>query len=470
MPVGIRMFGAYVPKLRLTKESIGWGGPGERAVAGFDEDSVTLAVAAATDCLGSVAREIVDGVLFASTTAPYWEKQSAATIASALDLRRDILSQDITSSLRAGISSLRSAADAVRGGSAKNVLVTAADCRMAYPKSDMERSLGDGAAAFLVSDTDVAVEIEASHAVTAHMVDLWRSASDTYIRSGEDRFIMDAGYLPLLAEAVAGLLKKLGRTQADFTKVVYYSPDARRHAEMAKRLGLKPQQVQEPLYGALGNTGTAFPLMLLVAALEDARPGDRILLAGYGDGAEAYSLLVTDRIEQAKQGVRGIKKHIASSLRLASYEDFLRWRGVVPQEPARRPVPQPISLQAAWRDSERNISFRGSRCRSCKHVFYPSQKVCPFCRSIDQFDPVRLSDKRGKILTFSMDYVAGTPDVPLLVAVIDFDGGGRILCMMTDRDIHAVQVGMPVEMTFRKLGVIDGIHNYFWKAAPVRVS
>jgi uncharacterized OB-fold protein len=83
-------------------------------------------------------------------------------------------------------------------------------------------------------------------------------------------------------------------------------------------------------------------------------------------------------------------------------------------------------------------------------------------------EPVRLADKRGELFTYSMDYVGGTPDVPSVIAVVNFEGGGRIMCMLTDRDVELIRIGMPVEMTFRTIGVVKGVHIYYWKAMPVR--
>ena len=465
--VGIKAFGAYIPRHRLTAETVGWNIPGERAIANFDEDSVTMAVAAGENCLANVDRSAIDGVIFASTTAPYWEKQSASTVAAALDLRRDLFSHDVGGVLRGGTSALQMAADAVASGRAKNVLVVAADTRMAYPRSPLEPYLGDGAVALLVGAGDVLAEIEDSFFISDHMVDVWRSEGDVFVRSGEDRFIMEAGYVPTMVEAISGLAAKLGKGPKDFAKLAYYSPDPRRHAEIGRRIGAEAAQVQQPGYGAVGNTGAAFPLMLLAAALETAKPRDRIMLAGYGDGADAYSLLVTDA--DAPKPAMSVPQLVSSKLSVPAYEDYLRWRGHVAQEPPRRPAPQPISLQAAWRDREVNIRFHGGKCAACGEVQYPPQKVCAFCRAIDQWEMVRLADKGGVIKTFSMDYVSGTHDTPLVLTVVDFNGGGRALCMMTDRKIEDVRVGLPIEMSFRKLDVIDGIHNYYWKSMPVRV-
>src|SRR5215813_2920090 len=151
--VGITAYGAYVPMLRLP---LGKPGGPERAVANWDEDAVTMAVAAAIDCLRGVERASVDGVVFASTSYAFKEKQGAAIVAKALDLRRDVFTTDVGDSLRAGTTALRTAADAVKAGTARRVLVVAGDTRMAAPRTALEANIGDGAAAFLVGDADVA--------------------------------------------------------------------------------------------------------------------------------------------------------------------------------------------------------------------------------------------------------------------------------------------------------------------------
>ena len=96
------------------------------------------------------------------------------------------------------------------------------------------------------------------------------------------------------------------------------------------------------------------------------------------------------------------------------------------------------------------------------------QRVCVNCRARDESDPVRLAEQPGEVFTYSMDYIAGAVDTPLVVAVVDFQGGGRMVCMITDRELEEVRVGMPVTMSFRKLRVVNGIHNYYWKAVPSR--
>src|SRR5215467_3433989 len=127
--VGITSYGAYIPMLRLPLGAIAGGsrkaagGSGEKAVANFDEDAVTMAVAAAANCLEGIDRSNVDGVLFASTSYAYKEKQAASIVAKALDLRRDVVTADVGDSLRAGTTALRAGLDGVKAGSARSVLV-----------------------------------------------------------------------------------------------------------------------------------------------------------------------------------------------------------------------------------------------------------------------------------------------------------------------------------------------------------
>ena len=471
---GIAAYGAYVPKYRLGGETQGWNSVQERAVANFDEDSVTMAVAAGRDCLRGRDRGEIDGLIFASTTPPYAEKQCAAIVATALDLRRDLFTADITGVLRAGTAGLRSALDAVVAGSAQRVLVIASDHRQGAPRGEFERNSGDGAAALLISNDAVIAQLEGSHSITENMLDSWRSAGDPFVRTWEDRFATEEGLERLVGEAVHGFFQKQAITPSDVAKIALYAPDARRHAQLALKLGFQAEQVQDPLFGRLGNTGAAFPLMLLTQALADAGPEQLILLVSYGDGSDVLAFRVTPSAGRPpqkglhKKGV-GLQGHLESKTVLESYELYARWREVWPtDDAARRPAPASPSVTALWREEEKNLRFHGEKCNSCGYIQYPPQRVCVNCQSLDDASPVPLSEQPGTVFTYSMDYIAGATDIPLVIAVVDFDSGGRVLCMLTDREVDEVSVGMPVEMSFRKLRVVNGIHNYYWKAVPQR--
>ena len=465
---GISAFGAYVPRYRLGPETLGWDSSGQRSVANFDEDSVSMAVAAGADCLNGQDRQSIDGLFFATTTPPYAEKQCASIIATALDLRRDIFTADITDVLRAGTTALKSALDSVAAGSAKRVLVVASDNRQGAPKGDVERNSGDGAVAFIVSDEDVIAEQAGSYTITENMMDTWRSAGDPFVRSWEDRFAIEEGLERILGEAVSGFMEKEGVSVKDIGKLAIYSPDARRHNQIVRQLGFQPEQVQDPLFGRLGNTGVAFPLMLLAGSLEEAQPDQLLVTVSYGDGSDVLGFRTTSKIGKTSPRF-GVSGYLDSGLVMDSYETYAKWRDVwVIDSSSRRPQAQSPSVTAIWREGEQNIRFHGATCNQCGYLQYPPQRVCVDCQTMDDSTPVRLSDQPGTVFTFSLDYLAGTVDSPLAVVVVDFEPGGRVLCMMTDRETSEVQIGLAVEMSFRKLRVVNGIHNYYWKAIPRR--
>ena len=465
---GISAYGAYVPRYRLGAETDGWDSAGQRSVANFDEDSVSMAVAAAIDCLNGREREEIDGLLFATTTPPYAEKQCASIIATALDLRRDIFTADITDVLRAGTTALKSALDSVAAGSAKNVLMVASDNRQGPPKSEAERNSGDGAVAFIISEDAVIAEQAGSYTITENMMDTWRSAGDQFVRSWEDRFAIEEGLERIIGEAISGFMEKEGVSVKDVAKLALYSPDARRHGQLARHLGFQPEQVQDPLFGRMGNTGAAFPLMLLAGALEVGSPDQLLLTVAYGDGSDVLGFRTTSKIGERGQGL-GVSGFLDSGQVLDSYETYAKWRNVwLTDSSSRRPDPQSPSVTALWRESDQNIKFHGGVCNQCGYVQYPPQRVCVECQSRDDSTPIRLSDKLGTVFTYSLDYLAGTVDTPLAIVVVDYEPGGRVLCMMTDREVGEVQIGMPVQMSFRKLRVVNGIHNYYWKAVPLR--
>ncbi len=467
---GITSFSAYVPLSRMGQETVGWTVRNERAIASFDEDSLTMAVVAAMNCITDVDRKEIDGVYFASTTPPYEEKQAATMLATVVDLGNEIFCADIANSLRGGTIALRAGLDAIKAGSVKKALITGADMRMPQPRSGNDTIFGDGSAALVLGSSGVVAEIEDSYSISHEIQDVWRLGKDEYVRSWEDRFVFEEGYMKAMSQAISSFLTRSGVEVKDFTKAVLYAPDARRHREMANKIGFDyKSQVQDPMFDAVGNTGTACVLIMLVAALEEANPGDRILLASYGDGADVFSIRVTEEIKNAKNG-RSLQDCLRTKQLLPSYETYLKWRGLLDVAPqARRPELRIPSAAAMFREQNTDLRLYGVRCKKCGYNQYPSQRVCTKCNTKDEFEPVRFSDKKATINTFSFDYLGATPEPPTGVCMIDFDGGGRMMAMITDRVPEEVKVDMPVEMTFRKLYTAEGIHNYYWKCMPVRI-
>jgi hydroxymethylglutaryl-CoA synthase len=481
---GIVSYGAYIPLYRISRAefSRAWGGfavPGETAVASYDEDSITMAMEAATDCLKGIDPKSVDALFFATTTSPYKERSGSSILGAALDLSPELRTMDITGTLRAGTTAIAAALDAINADSARKILVTVADSRLGAPSGEFEQLLGSGAAAVLLGKEGVIAEVQGNCFLSDEFSGVWRSDGDIFLRSWEDRMVLDEGYSTFLPKAMTTLMERYGLIPDDFAKVVYDAPiNIRRHAQVAQELKVAFSKVQDPLFLTVGNTGAAMATMMLVAALEDARPGDKVLFASYGNGADAFALQMTPELEKLGKR-RGMKRHLESKRMLSNYETYLRWRGIIPMEAARRPEQAPTSISALWRNRKEVLALYGFRCLNCGTPQYinPSAsfstgvtpvRICAVCQAKDQFEPYRFADKKATVFTFTQDNLAAVPDVPATVAVVDFDGGGRAVFDMTDRDPAQLKTGMRVEMTFRKLFFDRGIHNYYWKAQPVR--
>lgn len=470
--VGITSYGAYVPFFRLARADIskawrGAPGQGEKAVCNLDEDSITMAVAAGLDCMKGTDPKKPDGLYLATTTCPFRERSGAGIMAAALDLRKDIRVADFTDSLRVGVTALAAALDAVKAGSAKSILVAASDARLAAATGEDEMALGDGAAAFIVGDEGVIANLLGQHSVLRDMVDVWRTESEQFSRSWEGRWIRDEGYEKSLPLAIDGLLKKCKVSPKDIAKIAIYGPDSRTHIGVGRRVGFEETQIQDTMFNSVGNTGSALAPMVLVSVLEGAKPGDKVIIASYGNGAEALLFEVTPEIEKARDR-RGIKGHLAVK-RAVSYDRYLNWKGLVPLPLGGRGEARVgVSMSALWRHYDEVMPLYGSKCKKCGTPQYPPQRVCAQCFAVDQREPYKFSDKKAKIFTFTHDNLSFSADPPNTVAVVDFDGGGRATFNVTDRDPNEVKWDTPVELTFRVQASDKSFTHYFWKVKPAR--
>ncbi|MFC1927690.1 hydroxymethylglutaryl-CoA synthase family protein [Chloroflexota bacterium] len=473
---GITSYGAYIPLWRLSRDAIAeaWQSGstgGERSVANNDEDTITMATEAAIDCLSGWQREKVDGLYFASTTSPYKEKECSTLAAMAADLRPDIITADFGNSLRAATEAFRAAVDAVVSGSASQVVVTASDCRIGYPRSNFEQTFGDAAAAVLISNTGKpAVIVEGSYSISNELYDVWRLDKDIYVQSWEERFVIQHGYTENMEKAIAGLLRKRALSVKDITKAVLYAPTSRAQQGLARRLGFDTKtQLQDLLIGNVGIAGCAHALLMLVAALEEAKAGDRILVASYGSGCDAFVLSVTEEIEKVKGNRRGVKGYLNSKRSLSSYARYLSYRGLLEPQPG-EPFRLFPAATTSWRERNWAIRMHASKCKNCGTVTFPIERVCHSCLSKDNFDEVSLSDKKARVFTFTLDNLAGRSDDPTVPQTgVEFDyENTRTYLPMTDCDPSDVKVDTPIEMTFRRLYEGAGMYNYFWKCRPIR--
>jgi hydroxymethylglutaryl-CoA synthase len=477
--VGIKSYGAHIPRFRLDRNIMQMAllflgfGPlrGEKAVANWDEDSITMAVGAAKDCLRGMKRDMVDGLYFATTSQTYSLRQNAGIIGAALDIVTNSRTADFTDSTKSGTGALLAAADAIAAGSLNNCLVCAGDCRVSKVGSNGDYTYGDGAASFLLGKDDVIATIDGSFSTSHDFVDRRRLQGERLEHMWEERFIRDAGYMKFIPEAVMGLVKKYNLNIKDFSKVIYACAFTGAHAALGKTLGLTPEQVQDPLLMTVGDTGVAQPLMMLVAALEDAKPGDKIMVVSFGQGCDAFYLTVTDKITSIKDK-KAIKRNLANKVALGSYEKYLAFRKLMPVEIGIRGEETVFtSFSIISRESRELYGMVGSKCKKCGTPAWPVQRVCPNpdCGAIDQMEPYRFSDRLANIFTYTSDFLAPSIDPPSSYGFIDFDGGGRCGVDFTDCDSNTMKVGMPVEMSFRIKFADEkrAAVNYGWKAMPI---
>ena len=480
--VGIISYGAYVPWYRIDRKVIfstmGWLNAatfmaGEKTVGNYDEDSITMAIAASMDCLKGVDADKIDGVFYGSVSLPYRERQNAGIIATALDLRSDIRTVDFAGSTKTATTALLAAYDAIKAGSARNILVCSSDCRIVKPGSSQEEAYGDAGAAILLGQDDIIAGCQGAHSVSYDFVDRWIPDFSEVERVWEDRWIRDEAYNKFIPETISAVLKKGNLTSKDIAKAAYPCLYVADHASIGKRLGLEPEQVQEHFLNTIGNTCAAYPLMLLVAALEDAKPKDNIVVASFGNGSDALLFQATEKIEGIKKNRKGLKKQLETKQMLSSYGKYATFRDIIKVEKGIRGETSPWEQKSlTWRYRRQFLGLVGSKCKRCGTPQFPAQNVCvnPSCKAVNEMEPERFSRKRGKLFTYTGDNLAFSINPPAVYGVVDFDGGGRYWFDIADCDLDAVKVGMPVEMTLRRkfTDVGRGNYFYFWKAIPVR--
>lgn len=463
---GIISYGGYIPYNRLQRKQMKdfYGSSvfaGEKAVASFDEDSVSMGVEAAYDCLSGLDEQTVNSVYFSTTSSPYKEKSSIPTIVSALDLNTDTQGIELAHSLRSGTSALLAA------NHEETTLVIASDCRNGAPNGVNEQMFGDGATAFLVGSGDgVIAKIIDGNTLQEDIVGQWRSQSDPFTQTWEDRFISGV-FLENVTNTVNAFVTKNDVTLDSIAKVIISGPGHKSYLQGAKKLGFNKEQIQDPLLHSVGATGCAHAPMMLVSALEKAEPGDQILIVNFAEGTDILLLEVTEEIAKLPNR-KGVKGYLSVKNNDLLYSDYLKWRGLIDVEPPRRPELDRPSAPSMYRNYHQNLGFYGSKCSACGTPQFPKQRVCVECQAKDQMTDYRFVGRTAKITTYTIDYLSASPAPPSFLAVIDFIGGGRIICEVTDCDKDELAIGMEVEMSFRRLHEAKGIHNYFWKARPRR--
>jgi hydroxymethylglutaryl-CoA synthase len=467
---GIISAGGYVPFRRLQRAEIAQtfgsgGGKGTRSVASYDEDTTTMGVEAARLALRSAPGGVTPAALWFSTASPaYLDKNNASTLHAALRFDTDVAAFDFGGALRSSVGALRTALESGSGP----VLVVTSDQRGGLPTSGDESSGGDGAAALLVgheATAPVIAEYLGGASTTEEFIERWRTPGSTRSRAWEERF-GEVKYGPLVDQAWNAALKSAELSADQVAKVIVTGMHARAARSISARLGTAKEALVDDRAATVGNTGSAHAALLLADTLESAQPGQVIALVVLADGADVLLFRTTDAIAAYTPA-----RKVSSQIEFASditYGKFLSWRGEAKLEPPRRPEPDRISASVSGRTEDWKYGFVGSRDRGSGELHMPPARVSRVGDAVDDMQPAPMSDVQGTIALLTIDRIAYSPSPPVAFAVVDWDGGGRLPVELTDVDASTLKMGDRVEMTFRKLFTSDEIHNYFWKARPVR--
>ncbi len=478
-PIGILSAGAYVPRFRLPRQSIAqanaWFNPslrgmarGERAVGGWDEDAVTMAVEAARQSLAPHGAATPAAVYLASTTAPFDDRQNAGIVAAALNLPTEVATMDVGGSLRAATSALRAALDAVVAGRAP-VLVAAGERRMTRAASAQEMQYGDGAAAMLVGRGAVIARLVGVATESVDFVPQFRARDREHDYAWEERWIRDEGYLKIVPATLARLFAQTGVAASDIAHFCLPCTLRRVPEQIAKKAGMPPESVRDNLADGCGDTGAAHPLLMLAHALERARPGERIVVASFGEGCDALLFEATDALAQRR--FEGVSAALARRAEMAPYQRFLAINETVDVERGMRAeVDKGTPLTTLYRNREMVFGLVGGQCRKCGTRQFPSGRYCvnPACNALDSQDDYRFADVPARVATYTADALTYCPDPPAYYGMVHFEGGGRMMADFADVDPATLDVGTPVRMVFRIKDIDSqrGFVRYFWKAVP----
>ncbi len=454
---GILGAGLYLPRFRLAGAAIAaaWGRPGgsgERTVAAHDEDSLTMAAAAAARAMAGTGPA---ALYFASTSAPQYDKSSAAIIAEALDLPATVRTADFAGGGRSATSALLLALD-----SSRPALVTAGENRLAVPGSAMEPFTGDGAAAVLVGPEDGLAKVVGTYSLTREFPDLWRPADDRFVRSGDARFNTVSGYEAGVIPAIKAALEQWGLQPGDIAQAYLGAPDVRAADGVLKKLGLKgPAGVGATLGRKTGLLGCAQPLALLVSGLGEAQPGDKLLLVGYGDGLDIILLEATARAAELKGAA---ERAMAGAKPLDHYNRYLRYRGLLPAQD------EPGGFNSTVMMHRETAMYRrlvANQCPKCNFILTLDLHTCPKCHHHGEFGTHKLA-RTGTVFGATAEWYYPSPEPPVTMAVVNLDGGGRLTVQVADAP-GQVNPGDRVELTFRRLHDAGGLLHYYWKARLV---
>ena len=275
----------------------------------------------------------------------------------------------------------------------------------------------------MVADNDLVADFFGFHSLTQNMLDNWRSPGDSFVRSWEDRFATEEGLERIMGEICQRVPGQVwNRGSGMWARLPSMPPTPVVTFLSVGSWASLPTRYRNPCSVAWAIPGPLFPLCCWSTPWKSLVPASCYWPLPTVTAVTLWlsaplTLPMAMRIQ-----VVAVYPSIWSPSGRSTVMRPTPAGGMFgpPRMRARRPAPNPPSVAALWREADKNLRFYGARCNSCQYVQYPPQQVCVNCRERVASTPIRLSDQPATVFTYSMDYIAGTTDTPLVVAVVDF--------------------------------------------------
>ena len=475
--IGITAYGAYIPRARLSKKAIAEANAwfdaglnllakGERSICNWDEDSITMAVEAATDCLTALDKRSLSALYMASTTFPFLDRQNSVVVSEALNLDRSLRSMDIGASQRAATSALISLLEANSQGTA---MLVASEHRRTKAGSRSEMLWGDAAAAITTGSENIIAEFLGAETLAEDFVDHYRGEDSSFNYDWEERWIRDEGFMKTLPKVVANVLENASVGAADIKHFILPTDQARTPAALAKKLGINAEAIIDNQIATVGVAGAAQAILLLAKALQNAAPGDLMLVTGFGQGCDAILLRATELVSSIKPKL-GVNGAISRRREDTNYNRFMSFNNLVEKDIGKRGEADKQTFLSGYnRRKDLLTAFLGGKCRECGTVQIPRDKYCvnPECNALESQDDYPFSDKDGKVATWTADRLTFDWNPPAYFGMVEFEGGGKLMMDFTEVAEGTIESGSKIAVHFRikQFDTQRGFRKYFWKAS-----
>ena len=461
----ITAVGSYLPLLRLDRavaakalKHFGLGGrqAGHRAVAGWDEDALTLAAEASRTLVATPPARVV----FASTSAPFIERAHAGVMIDALALPRATRTSDVAGSRRCAVSALL---DALLAG--QDTLVAAGERRPARPGNAAHFSFGDGGAA-VRTGTDGPAQLVGWASVSHDLLDSYASHEHDTPYASEERFVRDVASARIISPTIMAACTMAGIEPHAITQAAVHEPLSGMWKDVARQTGATAPNHATTLSAAAGDLGAAHALFALALAFDAAQPGDHVLLAGFGSGCDALVF----RVDAPVAGAAEARAMLSTGQVFSDTIRFLSLTGAIDLDfGVRSETEQKAQATVIERHGRDTIGFIGGR-DAAGNVQFPKSlvPVRPDAEGHEPMADVRLADLTATLKSVTADRLNFTPDPPFWFGLVQFDNGARVPMELTDSNPEGFAVGDPLIMRLRikSRDKRRGMRTWFWKAAP----